>query len=268
MADLPDRGPSSTLRGWLSEVYLAALTTSDVEQLARRLGDRASVDDPLFGHATGDATLVRELAKAAEWLAEHQAHFEKAGLVLGSDLDITEGLLKLTVGGEHQLLPVAIVAERRREREVDLRVYYSTKSLGRPSRPRAALLPEDDAVAVPPPVQTYLDALARGDVTGIVASFENGATVRAPDGRVYTKLEGGGALRAQYERLVAADGGESAGGMRVLKNARADDGRACVLEYTVVRMKGRDISPQPGVAVFERGESGLLRAARIYDDVV
>jgi hypothetical protein len=53
----------------------------------------------------------------------------------------------------------------------------------------------------------------------------------------------------------------------VLKGARADDGRTCALEYTVVRLHGSEIPPQAGLAVYERGESGLLRSVRLYDDV-
>jgi hypothetical protein len=53
----------------------------------------------------------------------------------------------------------------------------------------------------------------------------------------------------------------------VLKGARADDGRTCALEYTVVRVHGKPVPPQAGLAVYERGESGLLHAVRVYEDV-
>ena len=53
----------------------------------------------------------------------------------------------------------------------------------------------------------------------------------------------------------------------MLKGARADDGRICALEYTVVRVRGKNVPPQAGLAVYERGETGLLRSVRIYEDV-
>ena len=56
-------------------------------------------------------------------------------------------------------------------------------------------------------------------------------------------------------------------GIEVLKGARADDGRTCALEYTVVRVHGKPVPPQAGLAVYERGESGLLHAVRVYEDV-
>jgi hypothetical protein len=55
--------------------------------------------------------------------------------------------------------------------------------------------------------------------------------------------------------------------MEILKGARADDGSSCALEYTVVRVHGKDVAPQAGLAVYERGESGLLRSVRVYQDV-
>ena len=46
-----------------------------------------------------------------------------------------------------------------------------------------------------------------------------------------------------------------------------DDGVRCAIEYNCVRFGKMQIVPQAGVAVYERGETGLLAAARIYDDV-
>ncbi len=41
----------------------------------------------------------------------------------------------------------------------------------------------------------------------------------------------------------------------------------CAVEYNCVRWGVTEIPPQTGVAVYERGTSGLLAATRIYDDV-
>ena len=47
-----------------------------------------------------------------------------------------------------------------------------------------------------------------------------------------------------------------------------DDGARCVLEYNCTRWGSHDLAPQAGAVVFERGATGRLAAARIYDDVV
>jgi len=42
---------------------------------------------------------------------------------------------------------------------------------------------------------------------------------------------------------------------------------ACALEYNVVRWGRHKLTPQAGLAGYQRGVSGRLAAARIYDDV-
>lgn len=264
MDDAPERGAPSNVRGWLSEVYLPALVAAQSEQLMRRLGDRATVDDPIFGRSAGVPGLARFLDRAAEWFTKREAAFETVAFTTGSDRDVTEGTLSLVVDGKGVAVPVAVVAERRPAREVEIRLYFSTRSLNGTRTARAALVPRDDHLAVPPPVAAHLNALLRGDVDAIVSSFEDGAMVRDPDGVAHRKEVSGGPLRVFYERLLASRASSHAG-IEVLKGARADDGSTCVLEYTVVRARGSDVA-EPGLAVYERGENGLLRALRLYHD--
>lgn len=267
MEDAPERGAPSSLRGWLSEVYFPALVSGEADQLVRRLGDRATVDDPIFGRKTGMPALEQFLAEISAWLGKREASFEKTAFTMGSDRDVTEGTLGLTFEGKRVTVPVAIVAERRPEREVELRLYYSTKPIKGTHAVRSPLLPQDDEVLVPPPVAAHLEALGKGNVAAVVASFENGGVVCDPEGGSHHKTEEGGTLRRFYEQLLGAGGGADGAGIEVLKGARADDGRTCALEYTVVRVHGKAVAPQAGLAVYERGESGLLKAARIYEDV-
>jgi hypothetical protein len=56
------------------------------------------------------------------------------------------------------------------------------------------------------------------------------------------------------------------GGIPLEHCAAIDDGRACALEYNVVRWGRTELAPQAGVAVYVRGPHGKLAAARIYDD--
>jgi hypothetical protein len=260
MQSAPDRGSASGLRGWLSDLYFSSLASGQVDQLMRRLGDRATVDDPIFGRTSGMPALGRYVEEVSAWLQKHAGAFDKVAFVTGSDRDVTEGTLALTFDGRRVQFPVAVVAERRPEREVELRLYYSTKPIKGTRAVRSPLLPQDDEVAVPPPIAAHLDALARADVRGLVASFENGGTVRDAGGETHAKTEEGGALEEYYKKLFAPTGG----GLEVLKGARADDGSTCALEYTVVRVHGKDVPPQAGLAVYE---SGLLRAVRGYEDV-
>jgi hypothetical protein len=255
-----ERGEPSSLRGPLSEVYLSGLAASQAEQLTRRLGDRATVDDPIFGRATGMPALARYLEEAAAWLVKHDGAFERLAFTVGSDRDVSEGTLSLTFDGRRVAVPVAIVAERRREREVELRLYYSTKPINGTQAVRSPLLPKDDEVVVPPPVSAHLEALARGNAEAIVAGFEEKGSLRDAQGVTY--LRDSDQLTEHYRKLFA-----DRPGVDMLKGARADDGRTCALEYTVVRVHGKPVAPQAGLAVYERGDSGLLRAVRVYEDI-
>jgi hypothetical protein len=275
MQDGPDRDAPSGLRGWLSEVYMPALVSAQADQLVRRLGDRATVDDPIFGRTTGMPALARYLEEVATWMGKHDGAFDKVAFVTGSDRDVTEGTLSLTFEGRRVRVPLAVVAERRPEREVEMRLYYSTKPIKGTRAVRSPLLPKDDEVAVPVQVAAQLDALSRADIGAVLASFEDGATLRDAAGETHMKSTEGGPLRTFYEKLCAVPAGNDGGktgsgrgaGIEVLKGARADDGRICALEYTVVRVRGKNVPPQAGLAVYERGETGLLRAVRIYEDV-
>jgi hypothetical protein len=271
MESAPDRGAPSGLRGWLSDVYFASLATSQVDQLVKRLGDRATIDDPIFGRTSGMPTLQRYAEEVAAWLQKHDGAFEKAAFVTGSDRDVTEGVLSLTFDGRRVQVPVAVVAERRPEREVELRLYYSTKPIKGTRAVRSPLLAQDDEVAVPPPVAAHLEALSRGDVNGLIASFEANGVLRDSAGTTYAKAEEASPLTEYYEKLLGGPAGPGphprGTGMELLKGARADDGTTCALEYTVVRVHGKDVPPQAGLAVYERGDSGLLRSVRVYQDV-
>jgi hypothetical protein len=264
----PDRGPPSTLRGWLSDVYFPSLLDVSmreraIESLANRLGAKATVDDPLQGRAGGLAAIAAHLQRTAEWLAEHSASYERAAFTTGTDRDVTEGTMALTFENRTLDLPVAVVAERRRSREVELRVYYATQSFGSEKKKRSALDLRSADVVLPPQVVTFLDALATGDTRAVVATFQHDASVR--DARGLQHGAKGGALEAFVDGLVA--GGAFGGGLDLRRTGAADDGRTCALEYTLVRARGRDVEPQPGLMLFERGESGLLSALRIYGDL-
>jgi hypothetical protein len=110
-------------------------------------------------------------------------------------------------------------------------------------------------------VDAYQRALAAGDVEGVLEQLEPGAYAREPAGAPHLH-RGTDALRRFYSALFSNGGGIA------LQHCHAvDDGVACALEYVVVAWGRTALPPQAGVAVYERGGSGLLRAARIYDDV-
>lgn len=258
----PDRGPPTSLRGWLSDVYLPVLldeAEGSLAALTLRLGERAAVDDPIFGRASGLPALERFLDETSKWLKEHKASFARGHFTTGVDRDVTEGVLSLTFDDKTVELPIAVVAERRRSREVELRVYYTTAPIKGTLVSRSPLVAPDQSVVLPQMVVDHLDALRRADVDALLAGFETDGHLREARGVVHKK---GAGLREYYEKLCAGPGG-----VDIVRGGAADDGRTCALEYTLVKIGGRAVAPQAGLAIYERGESGLVSALRIYDDL-
>jgi hypothetical protein len=257
----PDRGPPTSLRGWLSDVFVPALldeTEGTLAALAQRLGSRATVDDPIFGRSSGLPALERYVAEMSKWLKDHKATFDRLYFTTGIDRDVTEGVLTLTVDEKSVELPIAIVAERRRSREVELRLYYTAQPIKGTFALRSPLVERMDDAKLPSPVENHIEALRKADLAGVMASFETDGSRREALG---TEQKKGAGLEEAYKALFEA------GGIELLKGGSADDGRTCALEYTLVKLRGKSVPPQAGLAVYERGDNGLLRMLRVYDDL-
>jgi hypothetical protein len=110
-------------------------------------------------------------------------------------------------------------------------------------------------------VGEYQAALAAGDAARITATFEPDGCFREPAGPQFRRC-GTAELRTFFERFFSAGGGI------VLEHCTVtEDGVRTALEFNAVRWGGVALPPQAGIAVYERGLSGRLAEARIYDDV-
>ena len=159
-------------------------------------------------------------------------------------------------------MPVAIVTDRTPDRILEaVRVYHSLWPLTGSHTVRPPLLPEDPRLHAEGAPGDYQRALAEGDLEGVVRTFEPNGYAREPSGGSYLH-RGAEGLRELYAHLFA-----NGGGIPLEHCTLTDDGVRCAIEYNCVRWGVTDIPPQAGVAVYERASSGLLSAARIYDDV-
>jgi hypothetical protein len=238
-----DELPPSSLRGRLCEVFFSALLTEMIDPLMRRLGDKAELDDPVFGAAAGLGPLRERLIEWTRFLAERDATYDRTITVVGADRDVTEGTLEVRVDGQHRMVPIALLMERRREREVALRVYCATSVLGIPARgPTAGARSES---AVPSFAGDLLAALAKNDAAAAAACFEQDSGIRDAVGAEHP--------RDAATRLLSTP---------MTLNAVADNGQACALEVAL----GGSQAPRLGLLVLQRGDSGLVRSLRIYSE--
>lgn len=111
----------------------------------------------------------------------------------------------------------------------------------------------------PEPVGTYHDALGAGDAVVADSIFEADGTVREPAGSSYTHA---GEERAAWYAAILSDGS-----LPLRLGTVTDDGTTVVFEFEVEQWGSTRLAPQAGATVDERGPSGKLVSARIYDDV-
>jgi hypothetical protein len=244
--------------------YYEGIMANQPEALVRSFAGEPVLDDPRVGYVEGARRLRAFVNGTAEWLGERDAVVENVALTPTPTRTVEEVVLHLLSeeGGERVELPVAIVSDRNPDRTLKaIRVYHSMWPLSGEHRVRSPLLPPDPNAHAERAPGDYQRALAEGDLAGIVGTFEPDGYAREPSGAAYLH-RGAEGLRTFYAHLFANDGG-----IPLEHCTLTDDCVRCAIEYNCVRWGATDIPPQAGVAVYERGGSGLLAAARIYDDV-
>lgn len=253
-----DRGAPSSLRGWLSDVFFPAILAGELEPLLLRLGQRATLDEPMFGKNTGLADLAVHLQQIGKRLEETHATYERYAFVTGIDRDMTEGTLSFNREELRLALPIAVVAERRKSREVELRVYCRARELPRVAPRNPPVLPPLPAV-LPDNVRALLDAFGAGNAEAAAALFDAESFTREPTAR---QREGRAAIEAGFRSLLGP------AGVTFFPTGAGDDGRHCLVEGALLQIHGAEVRPTPSLFVLERSEQGLFRSLRIYDDAL
>jgi hypothetical protein len=244
--------------------YYEGIIVNEPEALVRSFAARQPVlDDPRVGYVEGARQLRAFVNGTAEWLRERDAVVENVALTRTPTRTVEEVVLHLlSEDGGRVELPVAIVADRNPDRTLKaIRVYHSMWPLTGEHAVRPPLLPEDPRLHAEGAPGIYQRALAEGDLAGIVGIFEPEGYAREPSGGAYL-YRGAEVLRELYAHLFA-----NGGGIGLEHYTLTDDGVRCAIEYNCVQWGVTEILPQAGVAIYERGNGGLLAAARIYDDV-
>jgi hypothetical protein len=242
MRHAEDELPPSSLRGRLCEVFFSAIMTEMIDPLMRRLGDKAELSDPIFGGAAGMSPLKDRLVEWTRFLSEHDARYDRTITVVGGDRDVTEGTLELRLDGHTRTLPIAILMERRGQREVALRVFMATSPFSKEGKgPRTGEAPP--SIVVPAFASDLLAALAKRDASAVEACFEQDSGVRDALGNEHAR----GATVNILTKAITVRG-------------VADNGQVCALEGTIA---GTD---RLALLILQRGDSGLIRSLRIYSE--
>ena len=241
--------------------YFAGVRSGETDALVGSFAGEPELHHPVRGRVRGRQAFERFVADVNAWLSERNAVFGPVERILTPRREIEESVM--TLDGDHARVevPVAVAADRNDDgRIIELRVYWSMWPLTGEHHHRPPLLEPDPGLAEPDVIGEYQRALAAGDAQAIVATFEPDAYVREPAGSAY--------VHRGHDDLLALYGWffSNGGGIRLEHCAVTDDGRACALEYNVLRWGRTELSPEAGLAVYVRGGSGRLASARIYDD--
>lgn len=241
--------------------FFDGLLAGDVDALVGSFAGEPELHHPVRGRIRGTRAFKAYVADTNAWLRHGDATIENVEYVVAGNSGFAEVILHLH--GERAVdLPVAVVSEKGSDgRIVELRIYYSSWPLTGRHMHRPPLLQPDPELRETDVVAEYQAALSAGDVDTIVSAFEADGYAREPAGGEYVH-RGHDGLRAFYERSFA-----NGGGISLEHCAVTDDQRACGLEYNIVRWGRTELPPAAGIAVYVRGQSGKLAAARIYDDV-
>jgi hypothetical protein len=242
--------------------FFDGLMTGEIDALVGSFAGVPELHHPVRGRIRGRRAFEAYAIDTKAWFSQLNITVEDVELVTGERSTCGEAILHLDGDSGRVGLPVAIVADHGSNGCIEeVRIYYSSWLLTGRHTNRPPVLQPDPDLRESDVVAEYQGALAAGDVEAILATFEPDGYAREPAGgeHIHRGCDG---LRAFYELLFS-----NGGGIPLEHCAQIDDGRACALEYNVVRWGKTELPPEAGVAVYVRGEGGRLAAARIYDDV-
>jgi SnoaL-like domain len=240
--------------------FYEGLMAGEFDALVESFAGEPELYHPVRGRIKGVRAFEAFVTETRAWLRERNVSVEDVEHVIAERDGFEEVVLQLDGETGRLEVPVAIVGDKTDGRIDELRIYYSSWPLTGRHANRPPLLQPDPELRESDVVAQYQRALSVGDVDAIVAAFEPDGYAREPAGGQYIH-RGTDGLRAFYELLFSNDGG-----IPLEHCALIDDERACALEYNVVRWGRTELPPEAGVAVYVRGQSGKLAAARIYDN--
>jgi hypothetical protein len=268
---IPELFSATVVEQWLERrrqdrlvdvLFFDGLLADEPDALLGSFSGEPELHHPVRGRIRGRRAFGAYVDETKAWFAERNVSVEEVAHVVTEQRGFEEVVLHLDGADGRVALPLALVADHRSEGRLDeVRIYYSGWPLTGRHATRPPVLQRDPDLGESDVVGEYQQALAAGDVEAVMATFEPDAYAREPAGAPHVH-QGSAGLRAFYAHLFS-----NGGGIPLEHCAMVDDGRHCALEYNVVRWGRAEMAPEAGVAVYVRGASGRLAAARIYDDV-
>ena len=241
--------------------YFDGVMSGETDALVGSFAYEPELHHPVRGRVRGRRAFERFVADINTWLTERNAVFSAVERILTPDREIEQSVMTVDGDKGRVEVPVVVAADRADDgRIIELRIYWSMWPLTGEHHHRSPLLEPDPGLVLPDVIGDYQRAVAAGDAGAVAVAFEPGAFVREPAGSAWVH-RGHDEILALYERFFS-----NGGGVALEHCTVTDDGRACALEYNILRWGRTELSPEAGLAVYVRGAGGRLASARIYDD--
>lgn len=241
--------------------YIPLLIAGDEYGLRDLFEGPPRINDPHVGWVE-ESRFDLFVENSRQGLQERSATVEHISTTATNGGATEECVLRMVRSGVAIVLPVAIASDTSPEaRLASIRIYHSMQPLLGFHLLRTPVLPVLAALVLPDVVGRYQDCLARGDLSGILEQFAPEGELREPGGSA--QVHRGLAELRRFFTLLFSNGG----GLGLEHCAIANEGASSALEYVVTRWGRSPLTHQAAAAVYERADTGLLAAVRMYDDI-
>lgn len=240
--------------------YYPSIISGRWDWLIEAFEHEPKVNTPLRGAVAGRSAFRNYLTDEQQWLRLHLAEPVAFALTCGEGRMVSELTLCLQKDGQAIYLPVAMVVDHGADLISDIRIYHSTWPLSGSHQVRPPMLDPQEGLEEPEVIQRYMQGLAKPDIEAVLAVFEEDGYAREPSGADF-KHQGPEARKAFYQAILGQ------GGIPLQHCTATFDGTRFAVEYVLDWWGATSIPLQAGIAVYEIAPSGLLQAARIYDDI-
>ena len=249
-------------RGRMRSVpFFDGLLSGEVDALVESFSGVPEVHHPARGRIRGERAFRRFVTDMTSWLAAGNAEVEHVNWLITDPRGVEEVVVHLDGDRGRIGLPVALTADHDEdERIVELRLYFSSWPLTGRHTNRPPLLQPDLDLHEPDVVGEYQRALATA--TSRRSSPRSSRTATCASRPATPTSTGGPTSCARSTSgsspMAAASRWSTAPSPTTAAPAR--------WSTTWSRGAGRALPPEAGLAVYVRGDSGRLAAARVYDD--
>ena len=240
--------------------YFRALNEGDTRALENVWPGEVVIHDPRAGEVRGHRHVRQFVKRNLSWLAGYHAQIETTASLKVGRRAVVELLAHMAVDGREVPWPVVVVAESPDDLSVVFRTYLTQMPILGTHHVRSSFL-DPGAPQPADVVGRYHAAVSAGDVESVVAAFSPDGYFREAFGPDAVH-RGADELRSFFTAWFSAGGG-----IDLEPCVVTDDGVHCAVEYNCAHWGSRDLPPQAGLGVYERGPDGLLAAARVYDDI-